>query len=80
MVGVSHHDLGNGRSPRTATDNRYFTTVKHYLAVSYWLLAVSFFNPTLYVVDAGLLHVKLEFLDNVANLLLQTLRLLVLDV
>ena len=29
MVGVSHHNLGNRRSPATAADNRYLTTVEH---------------------------------------------------
>ena len=29
MVGMTHHNLGNCRSPATTADNRYLTTVVH---------------------------------------------------
>ena len=30
VVGVTHHNLGNSRSPRTATNDCYLTTVEHF--------------------------------------------------
>ena len=34
VMGMSHHDLGNGCCPAAATDDRYLTTVKHIIT---WL-------------------------------------------
>ena len=74
VMRMSHHNLGYSCCPATATDDCYLTTVVPFK------LFFHFFNPSSDFIDAGLGDFELVFLKDLANLLLEALGLLVLDV